>query len=92
MDSQIINSTGIFGIIDRDRVTSNILNKQFVYGLTTNFSYAYLTEGDNGFSMHDNAGSGVMTFDLNKNLSTFIPGISTQDLPYVKLDHNFHLG
>lgn len=58
-------------------------------GLTTDFSYAYLTTGGVGFKHHNNQDYGALTFGDTNSTSLWAPGASS--VANVSLDENFYL-
>ena len=87
----ISNSSGIFGQFSRALNPQYTLDTTLSIGLSTDFSFAYLTPPDLGFTQHDNIGIGLITFGQNNNTSSYIPNAG-EDLPYLALDENFYIG
>ena len=92
LTSSVANSTGIYGKFTRPLDIPSSSNEKIFVGLSTDFSFAYLTPPDQGFVHHNNQGVGSITFGETKSTSEWVPNGNSTDLPYVNLDSNFKMG
>ena len=88
--SSTSNSTGIFGNFSRALSPKDSLDTAISIGLSSDFSFAYLSTAGKGFSRHNMIGFGLITFGKLNSSSSYLPG-GGLPLPYIELDQNFSI-
>lgn len=83
-----VNSSGIFVTFSRPLVAAT-LDKTISIDLVTYLSFAYLTNGTEGFSRHNRIGRGTLVMGQYQSTSQFLP--NPEDPPIINLDSNFTL-
>ena len=92
LTNSVVNSTGIYGHFSRPLQTTSSLNKKISIGLSTDFSFAYLTTANQGFVHHNNQGVGAITFGAKNSTSEWVPNGNVTGESYLSLDNNFKMG
>ena len=83
LKSSSVNGTGIYGEFTRPLETTDLLNKHVYVGLSTDFSFAYLTTANLGFIQHDHIGMGSISLGNSQSTSAWNPNGFVETLPNV---------
>jgi hypothetical protein len=88
------SSEGLFVEFSRPLGSISSQTVKFYPGVLFDFSFAYLTDPNQGFQEHNNIGTGLIKFGDTASNSYFQPNgsLPEADAPYFKLVDGFYLG